>query len=113
MKINETLELLDHIKNAPSFMGGDSRYTNVSNSSELWLEDIKAIEKDLKFLEILKERFFIAFETYDCGSFLRVVGNEDYGEYCGLCVEAYSDNLQNDEETAFLKDYLKESNNDK
>ena len=50
------LELLQHIKNAPAFKGGDSRYINSSNSSVLYDKDIDKIERDLKVLSILKDR---------------------------------------------------------
>jgi len=49
-------ELLEHIKNAPSFMGGDSRYTNCSNSVLLYIEDIVQIRKDLEVLKIIKTK---------------------------------------------------------
>ena len=48
-------ELLEHIKNAPSFKGGDTRYTTVSNSATQYDADIKQIEQDLEVLEILKK----------------------------------------------------------
>ena len=50
-------ELLEHIKNAPSFKGGDTRYTMVSNSATQYDADIKQIERDLKVLDILKSKF--------------------------------------------------------
>ena len=50
-------ELLEHIKNAPSFKGGDTRYTTVSNSATQYDADIKQIERDLKILDILKSKF--------------------------------------------------------
>ena len=50
-------ELLEHIKNAPSFKGGDTRYTRVSNSATQYDADIKQIERDLKILDILKSKF--------------------------------------------------------
>lgn len=50
-------ELLEHIKNAPSFKGGDTRYTCVSNSATQYDADIKQIERDLKILDILKSKF--------------------------------------------------------
>lgn len=49
-----SLELLQHIKNAPEFKGGDSRYKTASNSSVLYNEDIEKIEKELKVLDVLK-----------------------------------------------------------
>lgn len=49
-------EILQHIKNAPSFKGGDSRYMSTSNSAFLYDQDIKVIEKDLEVLEILKNK---------------------------------------------------------
>lgn len=49
-----SIELLQHIKNAPDFNGGDSRYKSASNSSVLYNEDIDKIEQELKVLDILK-----------------------------------------------------------
>lgn len=48
-------ELLEHIKNAPAFKGGDTRYTNTSNSSSLYDKDIEQIKTDLEVLDFLKE----------------------------------------------------------
>lgn len=48
-------EILQHIKNAPSFKGGDNRYMSTSNSAFLYDQDVDAIEKDLEVLEILKK----------------------------------------------------------
>ena len=48
-------EILQHIKNAPSFKGGDSRYMSTLNSAFLYDQDIDTIEKDLEVLEILKK----------------------------------------------------------
>jgi len=68
-------EALKHIKNAPSFMGGDDRYNDCLNSSndsqsldkikqilnsqQLYLKDINQIERDLEVLEILKRNLYI------------------------------------------------------
>ena len=54
-------ELLEHIKNAPSFKGGDTRYTRVSNSATQYDADIKQIEKNLEVLEILKKYINLGF----------------------------------------------------
>lgn len=67
------------------------------------------IEKELKFLEILKDKFYIKFETHDWGSYINIVGKKDYDENDGIDCIAGSDFL-NDEETKFLKEYLKEEN---
>lgn len=48
-------ELLEHIKNAPAFKGGDYRYTNTSNSSSLYDKDIEQIKTDLEVLDFLRE----------------------------------------------------------
>lgn len=62
-------ELLEHIKNAPSFKGGDTRYTMVSNSATQYDADIKQIERDLEILEIIKShiinKIFIMGSDYD------------------------------------------------
>lgn len=52
-------EALEHIKYAPAFMGTDIRYTTNSNSSSVYLDDIKQIEKDLEILDILKEQIVL------------------------------------------------------
>lgn len=106
-------ELLEHIKKSPSFIGGDSRYLGVSNSSDLFLKDCEQIEKDLKFLEILKERFCIKSCTLGWGCFMAISGIEKDLDNYGIDHIAISDMLQNEEQIEFLKEYLKENNNDK
>ena len=53
-------ELLQHIENAPVFMGGDIRYKSVTQSGTLYEEDINQIRKDLDVLEILKSKIGIS-----------------------------------------------------
>lgn len=55
----KSLEILEHIKNAPSFMGGDDRYKNNIQSHWVFLEDIETIKQDLEVLEILKEHLVL------------------------------------------------------
>lgn len=50
----EVSEILEDIKKAPSFMGGNEKYINCSQSSALFLEDVSIIEKDLETLEQYK-----------------------------------------------------------
>ena len=52
-------EALQEIKQAPTFMGGNPRYMYSTQSSELFLEDIKIIERDLDKLGELEDTFEI------------------------------------------------------
>lgn len=49
----KSLEILEHIKNAPEFMGGDERYKSSINSPIRYIEDIMAIKQYLEVLEII------------------------------------------------------------
>lgn len=51
----KSLEILEHVKNAPEFMGGDERYKNSINSSIKYTEDIMTIKQDLEVLEIINK----------------------------------------------------------
>ena len=85
-----------------------------SDLSNSWIakEYADIIEKDLKFLEFLKEQFNFKFHNEKL-KFISIVGKKDYDECGGIDLIAYSDLMQNDEEMAFLKEYLKEKDNGK
>lgn len=55
----KSLEILEHVKNAPEFMGGDERYKNNIQSHWVFLEDIETIKRYLEVLEILRKYLFI------------------------------------------------------
>lgn len=61
----KSLEILEHIKNAPEFMGGDERYKNSINSPIKYIEDIMTIKKDLEVLEIFKKLWFCKTDFKD------------------------------------------------
>ena len=96
-------ELLEHIKNAPSFKGGDTRYTTVSNSATQYDADIKQIEQDLEFFEILKKI------AYGVGT------EEDYANarkhYERECKQALEESYKGCKKLGDIMD--KENNNDK
>ena len=75
-----SLELLQHIKKAPEFNGGDSRYKTASNSSILYNEDIDKIEKELKVLEIITKDFNIDTDYF---------GTDEHTEYIVLVSGEY------------------------
>lgn len=54
--MNKDLELLEEIKKAPAFMGGNPRYSNNLQSSIPFMEDIAVIERRLKALAIIKKK---------------------------------------------------------
>lgn len=110
-------ELLEHIKNAPSFKGGDTRYTMVSNSATQYDADIKQIERDLEILEIIKSH--IIKKTLIMGS--------DYDEYNTIQFEVAIKELKPyiqenikctpiticNNSFTLIKEWLEEKNNDK
>ena len=49
----KSLKIIEHVKNAPEFMGGDERYKNSINSSIKYTEDIMTIKQDLEILELI------------------------------------------------------------
>lgn len=55
--MSKALEILKEIKQAPAFMGGNPRYSNNTQSSIPFLEDIAMIEKELKEYELVKPIF--------------------------------------------------------
>lgn len=70
-------EILQHIKNAPSFKGGDSRYMSTLNSAFLYDQDIDTIEKDLEVLEIFK-KYITIFEDPNTVEKFRYVYTSSY-----------------------------------
>lgn len=104
----KSLEILEHIKNAPSFMGGDDIYKNNIQSHWVFLEDIETIKADLEVLEIIKNN---KVDVWELLHILRNWKNEpDYmikavyndrcwGEQCAL----------SDEEVIKLKQWLEEN----
>ena len=95
-------ELLEHIKNAPAIKGGDTRYTNTSNSSSLYDKDIEQIKTDLEVLEILKKHLYIKIDkrpTFD-GNYC-VALQEEEEQYC-----YYTCIFVNEEEKEKIKEWL-------
>lgn len=99
-----SLELLQHIKNAPEFKGGDSRYKTASNSSVLYNEDIDKIEKELKVLEILKNKCKIGIRPipslYD--TWFIDFGGKNSFDYISVTIEV------NEEEKQAFEDCFKD-----
>ena len=81
----KSLEILEHIKNAPSFMGGDDRYKNNIQSHWVFLEDIETIKADLEVLNILKKYLYIVEN--------QIPRTDDYFEI----LETDLDEMQDDE----------------
>ena len=81
----KSLERLEHIKNAPSFMGGDDRYKNNIQSHWVFLEDIETIKQDLEVLNILKKYLYIVEN--------QIPRTDDYFEV----LETDLDEMQDDE----------------
>lgn len=80
----KSLEILEHIKNAPSFMGGDDRYKNNIQSHWVFLEDIETIKQDLEILEIFKKIFEEAnFHFYPDGYEADILLEDN-----DICIEA-------------------------
>ena len=99
----KSLEILEHIKNAPSFMGGDDRYKNNIQSHWVFLEDIETIKQDLEVLEILKKYLYIVEN--------QIPRTDDYFEI----LESDLDEMQDDEncdDFHKVKQWLEENENE-
>jgi len=85
--MSKELEILERIKTAPSFMGGNAYYRGSSNSSDQYLEDCAIIEKKLKNISLSKEEFigalnFIYKQEEKQEQFVHALENLCPGNYC-------------------------------
>ena len=93
-------DILEDIKTAPSFMGGNGKYKYSSQSSRLFLEDISFIEKELKILEILKTKDVCLVCLKNSGTYI---------DYITLVWSNYGKNIKidiNEKEFDLLKEWL-------
>lgn len=84
--MSKSLEALENVKTAPSFMGGNPRYWTCLQSSIPFLEDINTIKQDLERKEELEKEYDNLKKDYD---------NKDLE-----CIDLYKENQE-------LKDLLK------
>ena len=103
----KSLEILEHIKNAPSFMGGDDRYKNNIQSHWVFLEDVETIKQDLEVLEIFYKLFGdMEIDTYEWDgkkrAAIRFIGSD-------FCV--YAHNEEQALQYIKLKQWLEENEN--
>lgn len=52
---SKSLEILERVKYAPDFMGGNSYYTSTIGSNIVYAQDIEIIKKDLEYKEELEK----------------------------------------------------------
>lgn len=71
-------QALEQIKTAPSFMGGNDRYKNSTQSSSLFLEDIAVIEKALDKLDKYEKAFDILKKSLFLGNDISLDGKKTF-----------------------------------